>query len=43
MPLIIHELLILSEMIVNRGNKESEKFGESKQEKQGGRQEGKMA
>ncbi len=43
MPLIIHELLILSEMIVNRGNKESEKFGEGKQEKQGSRQEGKMA
>lgn len=43
MPLIIHELLILSETFIRLGKKGSEEFGEGKQKEQGGGEEGKAA
>lgn len=43
MPLVIHELLILSETFINMGKKESEEPGKGKQKEQSGREEGKAA
>lgn len=43
MPLVIHELLILSETFINMGKKESEELGKGKQKEQSGREEGKAA